>query len=148
MDVTATVAPLCVGRHACNLSAVATRSVLGDKCKKGSQLIVRVACAAPSDAAPMEVGTLAAAGPRPSVGAAAATVWAVVNATVPGGSVGEVHVPVLNTYMGTITESGVPVWQNGTFFPGAAAGVSPGGVDGRFVWFTTRSGKYSFATAG
>ena len=70
--------------------------------------------------------------------------WAVVNATVPGGSTGEVHVPLLSPTNGTITESGAVVWRAGEFVPGAAPGVAGGGADGRFAWFFTRSGNFSF----
>ena len=69
------------------------------------------------------------------------------NATVPGGSTGEVHVPLLSAANGTITESGAVVWRAGVFVPGAAPGVSSGGSDGRFAWFLTASGNYSFQAA-
>lgn len=75
------------------------------------------------------------------------TVWAVVNATVPGGSTGEVHVPLLSPTNGTITESGAVVWQAGAFIPGSSPGVRGGGSDGRFAWFFTQSGNYSFQAA-
>ena len=77
----------------------------------------------------------------------AGTVWAVVNATVPGGSTGEIHVPLLSPVSGTITESGAVVWRAGQFVPGSSLGVSGGGSDGRFAWFITQSGNYSFQAA-
>jgi hypothetical protein len=140
-DVGPKIAPLCVGRGGCNLSAVANQAVLGGPCSGDQQLIVRVVCTA-SNAA-REAARAGAAGlAQPAV--AAGTTWAVVNATVPGGSTGEVHVPLLSTCNGTITESGAVVWDAGQFVPGAVAGVTGGGSDGRFAWFFTRSGNYSF----
>ena len=72
-----------------------------------------------------------------------------VSAVVPGGSVGEVHVPMPSgTTAGTITESGVVVWKNGAFVTSpAAVGVHPGGEDGRFVWFFVSAGNFSFAAS-
>ena len=143
-DVTAKIAPLCVGRGGCNLSAVANQAFLGGPCSGNQQLIVRVECTAASGARAAEEGVAADGGDaRPAAGPAGTT-WAVVNATVPGGSTGEVHVPLLSAASGTITESGAVVWQAGAFVPGAAAGVTGGGSDGRFAWFFTRSGNFSF----
>jgi hypothetical protein len=143
-DVTAKIAPLCVGRGGCNLSAVANQAFLGGPCSGDQQLIVRVGCTAAGS-------TQAAAGARaaaarvapPAAASPVGTTWAVVNATVPGGSTGEVHVPLLSEVNGTITESGTVVWQAGQFVPGAA-GVTSGGTDGRFAIFKTQSGNYSF----
>ena len=144
-DVRLKIAPLCVG-GGCNLSAVANQATLGGPCSGNQQLIVRVACTAAAAAAGAAAGLAgehAAADPRPAA-LPAGTTWAVVNATVPGGSTGEVHVPLLSAASGTITESGAVVWQAGAFVPGAAAGVTGGGSDGRFAWFFTRSGNFSF----
>jgi hypothetical protein len=150
-DVTATVGPRCVGKPECNLSSVANAAALGGPCAApvpGSdygpqQLFVRVHCvssSAETDRAPplavrMPVELDAHNGTVP---------WAVVNATVPGGSTGEIHVPLVDATKGTITESGIVVWQNGTFVAAAGAGVARGGSDGRFAWFTVHSGYYSF----
>ena len=150
-DVRLKIAPLCVGRGGCNLSAVANQATLGGPCTGDQQLIVRVACtaaaaAAPAAAAAAESGAAGLASARAGLPPAAppGTTWAVVNATVPGGSTGEVHVPLLSAVNGTITESGAVVWQAGVFVPGAAAGVTGGGADGRFAWFFTSSGNFSF----
>ena len=143
-DVRAKIAPLCVGRGGCNLSAVANQATLGGPCSGNQQLIVRVSCTAAS-AVGADSGE-GAAGATPLV-VPVGTVWAVVNATVPGGSTGEVHVPLLSAINGTITESGAVVWKAGKFIPGAAAGVRGGSSDGRFAWFFTQSGNYSFAAA-
>ena len=142
-DVTDKIEPLCVGRGGCNLSAVATQAVLGGPCTGALQLIVRVGCTAAS----RSQAAARAADDAPALPAAAAApgaTWAVVNATVPGGSTGEVHVPLLSAVNGTITESGTVVWQAGAFVPGAVAGVTGGGSDGRFAWFFTHSGNFSF----
>lgn len=143
-DVRTKIAPLCVGRGGCNLSAVANQAAMGGPCHGNQQLIVRVSCTAVS--ATGAAGGAGAAGSASAALAAvpAGTTWAVVNATVPGGSTGEVHVPLLSPTNGTITESGVVVWRAGEFIPGAP-GVSGGGSDGRFAWFLTRSGNYSFS---
>jgi hypothetical protein len=141
-DVRLKIAPLCVGRGGCNLSAVANQATLGGPCSGDQQLIVRVACTAAGAAAAVASEAAAAAGRLPA--APPGTTWAVVNATVPGGSTGEVHVPLLSAANGTITESGAVVWRAGEFVPGAAVGVTGGGSDGRFAWFFTRSGNYSF----
>jgi len=141
-DVAPKIAPLCVGRAGCNLSAVANQATLGGPCSGDQQLIVRVACTSASAPGAASEG---GAGALPTV--VPGTTWAVVNATVPGGSTGEVHVPLLSTVNGTITESGAVVWQAGQFVPGAAPGVTGGGSDGRFAWFFTRSGNYSFEAA-
>ena len=146
-DVSAKISPLCVGHNSCNLSAVANQGVLGGPCKGDQQLIVRVGCSAAAAGA-----VAGAAGePRttgsPPAGVPAGTIWAVVNATVPGGSTGEVHVPLLSPANGSITESGAVVWREGQFIPGSSPGVRGGGSDGRFAWFFTQSGNYSFQAA-
>ena len=44
-----------------------------------------------------------------------------------------------------LTEMAAVVWQAGAFVPGAVVGVvTGGGSDGRFAWFFTQSGNYSF----
>lgn len=149
-DVSAKITPLCVGHNSCNLSAVANQGVLGGPCKGDQQLIVRVSCTAASAAAASTVaGDVRTTGSLPTgvPAVSAGTVWAVVNATVPGGSTGEVHVPLLSPTNGTITESGAVVWQAGAFIPGSSSGVRGGGSDGRFAWFFTQSGNYSFQAA-
>ena len=105
------------------------------------QLIVRVGCSAGSAGA--AGSSRAAEVPAPP---APPPVVATVQATVPGGSTGEVHVPLTNAVTGVITESGTVVWRDGAFVA-SAVGVGFGGSDGRFVWFTTMSGNYSFAVA-
>ena len=142
--MTAKIAPLCVGRGSCNLSAVANQAVLGGPCSGAQQLIVRVGCTAARATRAADARAAAGLAMPPAAGAAGTT-WVVVNATVPGGSTGEVHVPLLTN--STITESGTVVWQAGHFVPGAVAGVTGGGSDGRFAWFFTRSGNYSFQAA-
>jgi hypothetical protein len=99
----------------------------------GRQLIVRIGCSNKSQAV----------APTPASDARE-RVAAVVNATVPAGSTGEVHVPLA----ATIRESGQLVWRRdgGAVHPGVA-GVSVLGSDGRFVIFATGSGTYSFASA-
>jgi hypothetical protein len=75
-------------------------------------------------------------------------VWTTINATVPGGSRGQVYVPLLDRTRGSISESGVAVWREGAFLPTpATGGVKPGGYEGRFVWFGVNSGNYSFAAS-
>ncbi len=143
-DVRGKIAPLCVGRGGCNLSAVANQAALGGPCAGDQQLIVRVVCTA---SAARAAAAPAAARAAPPAAPPAGTTWAVVNATVPGGSTGEVHVPLLAAANGTITESGAVVWRAGQFINGAAAGVSGGGSDGRFAWFITQPGNYSFQAA-
>ena len=148
-DVTAKIAPLCVGRGGCNLSAVANQAVLGGPCSGDQQLIVRVGCttaAGSTRAANAHDARAAARVAPPAAGPVVGATWAVVNATVPGGSTGEVHVPLLSAVNDTITESGTVVWQAGQFVPGAA-GVTGGGTDGRFAVFHTQSGNYSFQAA-
>lgn len=155
-DVSAKIVPLCVGKVGCNLSTVATQATLGGPCSGSQQLIVRVACAG-KDVPAVRRGVrrqspsgldAEALAPGPSTEdfaeTAAAAGWAVVNASVPGGSAGEVHVPLLRAGAGIISESGAVVWRDGQFVPGAAPGVSGGGSDGRFAWFVTRAGNYSF----
>ena len=144
-DVRAKIAPLCVGRGGCNLSAVANQAALGGPCSGKQQLIVRVACSAARGAG--AAGVAGAAGEAGLGVGVPGTTWAVVNATVPGGSTGEVHVPLLSPANGTITESGAVVWRAGQFISGAAPGVSGGGSDGRFAWFFTSSGNFSFQAA-
>ena len=81
--------------------------------------------------------------------AAATDVWATVDVTVPSGSQGEVHVPVVSMTAGTVTEieCGV-VWHNGSFMQlGTCTGVTRGGSDGRFVWFHVDAGNYSFSAS-
>merc|ERR1712125_291981 len=82
----------------------------------------------------------------PTPATQAAQVWATVNATVPVGSLGEVHVPVRSPKSGMISESGVVVWRDGAVV-GAVSGVSYVNNDGRFVVFATGSGNYSFSTS-
>ena len=71
-----------------------------------------------------------------------------VNASIPGGSTGEVHVP-LHQHLVTdaIVESGKAVFRNGRFVPGAAVGVEGLRVDGRFAIFAVGAGDYSFAAS-
>ena len=66
---------------------------------------------------------------------------------MPGGSRGEVHVPILNAYSGSISESGAVVWSDGKFAAKLPAGVRRGSNDGRFVSFKTGLGSNSFTFA-
>jgi len=133
-DVSAKLAPLCVGKPFFNLTGVSVANTLGPPCKganTNTQLIVRIGCSAklPPAAAPSGAQAL----PR---------IAAVVNATVPGGSVGEVHVPLAHL----ITEGDRPVYRDGKAVQPGVAGVKVVGCDGRFVIFATGAGSYSFAS--
>ena len=119
------------------------------------QLAVRVACTAgtgkhgPTDAANAGISPGPTSPPPGPPGPPAGATWASVNVTIPAGSAGEVHVPVLGRgVMGSVYESSILVWSNGKFEPpGTAKGVRPGAVDGRFVGFTTGPGQYRFTSA-
>ena len=79
---------------------------------------------------------------------AAGEVWAEVRVSVPGGSHGEIHVPLVSPASGTIYESGKLVWSAGRYAPaGAVHGVTPGSNDGRFVSFVTAPGNYKFTVS-
>ena len=123
------------------------------------QLIVRASCSTVAAAAALP--KLSNAG-RPekvrntrtqdfaAVPKSAPLAMATVNVTVPVGSRGEVHIPARSSAVGgdsdgTIVESAnhTIVWRNGTYVDGAD-GVAFGGFDGRFVWFLTQPGNYSF----
>jgi hypothetical protein len=155
-DVKAKVAPLCIGKSTCDLGNVANTASLGQPCAKPdphapNQLIVRVACTA-SREAQNHSGRTADRSSRTADtmdNSHAAATWATVNATIPGGSRGEVHVPIANTTAGTIFESGVVVWRDGKFVvpTSAAIGVRPGGADSSFVWFDVSAGVFSFASS-
>ena len=117
------------------------------------QLIVRVNCSTPSAPAggggggggggSSNTNTNTTIAPVPAL----MPVLATVNVTVPLGSRGEVHVPLLGTSTGgVIVESGLVVWEHGKFVAGSD-GVEEGGSDGRFVWFYTQAGNYSFTVA-
>ena len=106
------------------------------------QLIVRVSCsdADESPAAPSQPTGL-------PLDTHVGTSWATVNVTVPGGSRGEVHVPIISAHSGSILESGAVVWSDGKFATKMPMGVAGGSNDGRFVSFKTTSGSYSFVSA-
>ena len=67
-----------------------------------------------------------------------------VNATIPPGSTGEIHVPAPPG--ATITEGGAVVWRGGAFVRGRS-GLSGASVQGSFVAFETLSGSYSFVSS-
>lgn len=146
-DVSAKLAPLCVGKHSCDLSNKSTIAELGPPCSHKppfgpQQLAVRVSCG-PASSPPASASGSASA---PSSSAAAGQ-RVTVNITVPSGSTGEVHVPLLTTAAaptGTIKESGVTVWQDGRGSTAAPAGVKFVRDDGRFAVFSTAAGAYTF----
>ena len=147
-DVSTTFAPLCVGKNSCDLSNFDSGS-LGSPCASNSsgtyQLIVRVACSFVPLASSASLRTR-------NEGIEATRLlhgspWAFVNTTVPGGSSGEVHVPVRNGgTSGTITESGQVVWMDGSFTTPMPDGLTAIENDGRFVIFGTDSGSYEFSS--
>ena len=157
-DVAAKLAPLCVGKPGCDLSNATTVAYLGEPCsgpatQGATQIIVRVACSAAA------AGKSVVANERTHVASqetgpseallankqALSATMVIVNATVPSGSTGEVHVPLLNTDAGTITESGTVVWRDGKALQAAVPGVEFVGTDGRFASFTTGSGQWTFS---
>ena len=108
---------------------------------KDLALIVRVSCSGTDDGrTPGQIADV------PLEAHLEGSTWATVNATVPGGSRGEVHVPILNARSGSISESGTVVWRNGKFATKLPVGVRGGGNDGRFVSFETGPGSYSFSS--
>lgn len=159
-DVTAKLAPLCVGKNGCNLNGKDRVDLLGEPCSQGSaeparptQLIVRIACSTDRQTPSRQGARPSRQGAQPSSESAPPhpayqqpRIWATVNATIPSGSAGEIHVPVRSDRSGTVTESGIVVWQNGKAV-GSKVGVKLTGGDGRFLIFATGSGNYSFACA-
>ena len=156
-DVSAVIAPLCVGKAGCNLTSTASDAVLGTPCAAPSggieQLIVRIACSGSGgDSVNNNSATVApaelAAGHAPHVHRRSAPAeWAIVNASVPGGSTGLVHVP-LHQQLGNSTvirESGSVVFRDNQFVHGASMGVEGLRTDGRFATFEVGSGDYSFS---
>ena len=107
------------------------------------QLIVRVACSGGSAtpfATPTAVDDLNELG--------SGQVLATVNITVPGGSHGEVHVPIMSADSGTITQSGRVVWSKGQAASSLPRGLSFMANDGRrFAMFATGAGSWSFVSA-
>ena len=107
------------------------------------QLIVRVACSGGSAtpfATPTAVDDLNELG--------SGQVLATVNITVPGGSHGEVHVPIMSADSGTITQSGRVVWSKGKAASSLPRGLSFMANDGRrFAMFATGAGSWSFVSA-
>ena len=105
----AVVEAACVGRPSCSVAV--TDADFGDPCtgvKK--ELAVTVTCAAPPEP------------PAPLLA---------LNATIPVGATALVALPlVAGSAAGnsTVSEGGVVVWTNGSFVPGAAAGVMDGGA--------------------
>jgi hypothetical protein len=144
-DVAAKLAPLCVGKPGCDLSNATTVAYLGEPCsgpatQGATQIIVRVACSAAAAGKSVVASEALFANKQ-----ALSATMVIVNATVPSGSMGEVHVPLLNTDAGTITESGTVVWRDGKALQAAVPGVEFVGTDGRFAFFTTGSGQWTFS---
>lgn len=114
------------------------------------QLIVRVACnkaqRAGRNSLPL-AATAQPAAPAAKHSTLAGQVWATVNVSVPGGSVGEVHVPILSAESGLIKESGAAVWKDGAFAEPMPVGIKAVRSDGRFVVFETGAGRSSFTSA-
>ena len=81
---------------------------------------------------------------REAIVAPSEKLWAEVNATIPPGSTGEIHVPAAPG--ATITEGGAVVWRGGAFVRGQS-GLSGASVQGAFVAFETLSGSYSFVSS-
>jgi len=67
-----------------------------------------------------------------------------LNVTVPMGSTAEVHVPKLHGDATRIAEADTLIWSASAAEVGASDGVSEAGDDGRFVRYTTLSGRYVF----
>ena len=116
-------------------------------------LIARVRCSKQSARAPSTAATIATDKNSDVVGSqqlhptqepVAQTQWVEVNATVPIGSTGEIHVPIQST-QSYISESGVAVWHSGTFT--RTTGVTKGALRGRFIVFETLSGQYQFVSS-
>ena len=132
-----------------------TSKLAGKPCAAPSggieQLIVRIACSGSSGInnssvtlAPVELTAdhVPHSHQRPGH-----TQWAAVNASVPGGSTGLVHVP-LHQQLGNSTiilESGSVVFRDNHFVQEASMGVAGLRTDGRFAIFEVGSGDYSFS---
>lgn len=155
-NVSATIATYCLGKPFCNLSDQANIATLGRPCASSApgplQLIVRVRCSINKGFPIADRGILAESAPKrvssELLDSQSRNVWVTVNVSVPGGSIGEVHVPVRNGGLqGTITESGVTVWQDDRATATAPPGVRFMYNDGRFVIFETVAGNFSFSSA-
>jgi hypothetical protein len=154
-DTSQIVEKLCVGQEWCDLAAAANVQTMGDPCHLGESaglplaaggymLIARIRCSDPVPlAAAATQSSEVLAGPT-SRHVSEPTQWAEVNATVPAGSTGEIHVPIQPSTSNSILESGQVVWRNGAFVP--AAGVVKAALLGRFVAFETLSGEYNFVS--
>ena len=96
----------------------------------------------------LPLATAQPAAPAAKQSTLAGQVWATVNVSVPGGSVGEVHVPILSAESGLIKESGAAVWKDGAFAEPMPVGIKAVRSDGRFVVFETGAGRSSFTSGG
>lgn len=72
-----------------------------------------------------------------------------INVSVPANVLAQISVAVAGL-AGPVTvfESGVAVWKDGAFVPGAVAGLTGAALDGAFVTFDAGSGDFAFVPAG
>ena len=153
MDVSERIEALCVGKPWCDLAPHANAGALGDPCHLGEnagapmpaggyQLIARIECGGQPKAEEFKREAIVAKDEKDESESTQLRVE--VNATIPPGSTGEIHVPAAPG--ATITEGGAVVWRGGAFVRGQS-GLSGASVQGAFVAFETLSGSYSFVSS-